>query len=218
MYALIAEGSASAAPIRAIDVARGDGFVDSFVDSGASQDCSRSASSTTGSIRSTPSTRSSRFSAPAQSANASAEFAVVAERGEPLAAAPRRAPRRRRPSPRAASSRRARCAARRAAATPTIGRSWSSTRRSTTTSERLRVAGVLLDDEQRRRLLAAAVAACGLRGGEALDQPLGEREVAVLLEGHGERVDGLLRRRGCCPAPRSRRPCGRRPSRGTPRP
>ena len=34
------------------------------------------------------------------------------------------------------------------------------------------VAAVALDDEQRGRLLAAPVAARGLRGGEALEQPL----------------------------------------------
>ena len=41
------------------------------------------------------------------------------------------------------------------------------------------VAAVALDDEQRGRLLAAAVAAGGLRRGEALEQPLGERAARV---------------------------------------
>src|SRR6185436_12531172 len=55
------------------------------------------------------------------------------------------------------------------------------------------VAGVLLDQEERCGLLAATVPSCGLRRGQALDQPLGKREVAVALEGDRERVDGLLR-------------------------
>src|SRR5204863_9716860 len=54
----------------------------------------------------------------------------------------------------------------------------------------LRVAGVLLDDEGRRGLLATAVAARGLRGGEALDQPLPALEMGVRLERGGQRVDG----------------------------
>ena len=41
------------------------------------------------------------------------------------------------------------------------------------------VAAVALDDEQRRRLLAAPVAARGLRGGEAVEQPLGERRAGA---------------------------------------
>ena len=52
-----------------------------------------------------------------------------------------------------------------------------------------RIAGVLLDDQERRRLLAAPVAAGSLRGRQALEQPLGQREVAVALERRRERVD-----------------------------
>jgi hypothetical protein len=54
-----------------------------------------------------------------------------------------------------------------------------------------RVAAVLLDHEQRGGLLAAPVAACVLRGGEALEQPLGEGFSGRGLERVGERVDGL---------------------------
>ena len=42
-----------------------------------------------------------------------------------------------------------------------------------------RVAAVALDDEERRGLLAAAVASCRLRGGEAVDQAVGERSPAL---------------------------------------
>ena len=56
------------------------------------------------------------------------------------------------------------------------------------------VAGVLLHDEQRCGLLAAAVPSCGLCRGQALDQPLREREVAV-----------------CSKVPRARRPSPARP-------
>src|ERR671933_2645076 len=55
------------------------------------------------------------------------------------------------------------------------------------------VAAVLLDHEDGRGLLAAAVAARGLGGGEALEQPLGERLPGASLEGRRERGDGLLR-------------------------
>src|SRR5581483_67363 len=53
------------------------------------------------------------------------------------------------------------------------------------------VAAVLLDDEERRRLLPAAIAACDLRGREAVDQPPREALSAVRLERVRERVDGL---------------------------
>ena len=52
------------------------------------------------------------------------------------------------------------------------------------------VATVALDDEEGGRLLAAAVAARGLGGGKAVEQPLRQR-AARALEGLGERVDGL---------------------------
>ena len=52
------------------------------------------------------------------------------------------------------------------------------------------VAAVALDDEQRGGLLAAPVAARSLRGGEALDQALGQR-AGRRLERLRERVDGL---------------------------
>src|SRR5438105_9395577 len=53
------------------------------------------------------------------------------------------------------------------------------------------VPAAAVDDEQGRRLLAAAVAARRLRGGEAREQPLGERLAGAALEGGRERVDGL---------------------------
>ena len=81
-----------------------------------------------------------------------------------------------------------------------------------------RVAAVPLDDEQRRRLLAAAVAARGLRRGEAVDQPLGERPTGRGRERRRPARRPSRPRRGCSPAPRSRRPRALRPSRGTPRP
>ena len=52
------------------------------------------------------------------------------------------------------------------------------------------VAAVLLDHVERRRLLAPAVAAGLLRGGEALEQPLGERSSGGRLE---RRREGLHR-------------------------
>ena len=55
------------------------------------------------------------------------------------------------------------------------------------------IAAVALDDEQASRLLAAAVAAGLLRGGEAIEQPLGERPARAALEGLRERVDGRCR-------------------------
>ena len=55
------------------------------------------------------------------------------------------------------------------------------------------VARVLFDYQQRGRLLTAAVAAGLLRGGQALDEALGQRQVSVRLEGHRQRVDGLSR-------------------------
>ena len=56
-----------------------------------------------------------------------------------------------------------------------------------------RVAAVALDDEERRRLPAAAVAARGLGGVEAVEQPLGERRARRRLERLRERVDGRAR-------------------------
>src|SRR4029450_7677682 len=57
----------------------------------------------------------------------------------------------------------------------------------------VRIAAVLLDDKERRRLLTPAVAAGGLRGIQALQQPLGERSADGPLEGLGERVHRVLR-------------------------
>ena len=69
-----------------------------------------------------------------------------------------------------------------------------------------RVAAVLLHDEQRRRLLAAPVAAGRLRGGEALEQPLGERLPVVAVERRRRARRPSRRRRGCSPARRSPAP------------
>src|SRR5439155_18946503 len=55
----------------------------------------------------------------------------------------------------------------------------------------VRVARVLLHDEQGGGLLPAAVPAGGLRGGQAFDEPFGQREVTVRLERHGQSVHGL---------------------------
>ncbi len=55
-----------------------------------------------------------------------------------------------------------------------------------------RVAAVLLHDDEGRGLLTAPVAARGLRGPEALDQPLYEREISRRLERRRERVHRLL--------------------------
>src|SRR6266545_3075794 len=55
-----------------------------------------------------------------------------------------------------------------------------------------RVAAVPLHDEEGGGLLPAAIAAGCLRGGQAVDQPLGEGP-ATRLEGLGESLDGLCR-------------------------
>ena len=80
-----------------------------------------------------------------------------------------------------------------------------------------RVAAVALDDEERRRLPAAAVATRGLGGVEAVEQPLGERPPPSPRRSPRARRRSRPRR-GCCPAPRSRRPCDRPPRHGSPRP
>ena len=81
------------------------------------------------------------------------------------------------------------------------------------------VAAVALDDEQRGGLLAAPVASRRLGGGEAAEQPLGERCAADAVKAAASSVDGLLRdedvplsgearaRRFRPPSPCSRRRC-----------
>ena len=69
-----------------------------------------------------------------------------------------------------------------------------------------RVAAVPLDDQQRRRLLAAPVAAGRLGGGEAVEQPLGERPSRDCLERLARARRRSPRRRGCFPAPQSTAP------------
>ena len=54
------------------------------------------------------------------------------------------------------------------------------------------VAAVRLDDEERGGLLPAPVAAGRLPGGEAAEQPLGQREAWGPLERGGDRRHGLL--------------------------
>ena len=71
-------------------------------------------------------------------------------------------------------------------------------------SERPAVTAVALDDEQRGRLLSAPVAAGLLRGGERVEQPLGERPACGGLERSRRAHRRSPRRRGCCPARRSR--------------
>ena len=95
---------------------------------------SLSASSTTGSIRSIPSTRSSRFSVPAQAAQRLGQFPVVAELGEPLGQLGRAS---------STASHSSRGVLPKSAwwipyrrRSSSIGRAWSSTRRSTRTSDR----------------------------------------------------------------------------------
>ena len=55
------------------------------------------------------------------------------------------------------------------------------------------VAAVALDDEKRGGLLPATVASRGLRGGEAVEQPLGEGRSSRPEERVDERVDRLAR-------------------------
>ena len=56
-----------------------------------------------------------------------------------------------------------------------------------------RVAPVALDDEQCCGLLAAPIPACGSRGGERLEEPIGEWFAAGRLERLDERIDRLAR-------------------------
>jgi hypothetical protein len=133
----------------------------------------RSAPSTTGSIRSIPSTRSSRFSVPGPVVEGSAQLSVVTELAE--AVAQLRGQRfvdgepvlgRRDPEELAVQS---------------VPPPQFDDRELVIVDaqidenvRKVRVAGVLLHDQKRGRLLAAPVAAGGLRSGEALDQALRE--------------------------------------------
>ena len=54
-----------------------------------------------------------------------------------------------------------------------------------------RIAGVPLDDEQCGGLLPATVAPCGLRGGETVDQPVGEGSPCVAWNASTQRVHRL---------------------------
>ena len=148
---------------------------------------SRSRSSTTGSISSSPSTRSSRFSTPAHEASDSCparpsrSFELGAERvvdGEP-------------PVARRAAEERVVQAVEATELGERIGVVVDAQ-----IDERVRqarVAAVALDDEQGRGLPPATVATGRLGRVEAVEQPLGERRARRRLERLRERVDGRAR-------------------------
>ena len=149
------------------------------------QRASRNAWRTTGSIRSSPPTRSSRFATPAQSSSvawprAARRSSISARSASSISTQSSFAvfPKSIRWSPKR------RCSS-------STGRSWSSTRRSTTVSESEAYPRVPLDHEQCGGLLAAAVTAGGLRRGEAVEEPLGERLAGGGEERLHERVDGF---------------------------
>ena len=144
------------------------------------------ASSTTGSMLSVPSTRSSRFSTPAQSSSGR-----VPDPGEPLLdlGAERvvdREPVRARRLPEERVMEAIEAAELLDGTLVVVGAEVDED------VGQAGVAAVPLDDEQRRRLLAAAVASRSLGRGEAVDQALGERSPG----GGRERVDHGVDRLG----------------------
>ena len=176
-----------------------------------------SASRTTGSICSTPSTRSSRFSFPVQRVNASLELAVVAELRQPLAEL--RGELVVDGEPLVARRRAEDLVVERVDAAQLLDRPLVVLDAQLDDDVgQARVAAVALDDEERRGLLAAAVSACRLGRGEAVDQAHGERLARASPRTSRRARRRSPARRGCCPAPRSRRRCARRPSPCTPAP
>ena len=171
---------------------------------------SRNAASTTGSIRSLPSTRSSRFSTPAQSSSGGVAEGCQAlvdlgpegiVDGKPVRGG------------RLAEQR----VMKAEEALQLLDRPLVVV--GAEVDERVRepgVASVSLDDEQGRRLLAAAVASRRLRGGKAVERAARRAAGRPTRGTCPPARRPLPPRRGCCPGPRIRHPPVRRPTRGTP--